>query len=658
MNGMKNRDILISERLRSVEGMGRLYENELMMIARTYEEGIHADTSVIEKFLAINAPMLIVGSGGSFSAAKAIEYQCTRIGMMAKAITPLQLEEHQNVIYSSKVLLLTARGNNHDIINAFRYCDKLEAEGILCICFSTKSAIRREFRPNGHLLLWENDMSFGKDGYLSVNSLIAMVVIMAKAVYHYSKEEYFHLTEANPFVVTDKLLKKYEGMQQLQKDSMIILHGGATTQVAVDMESKFSETALGNIQLVDFRNFAHGRHYWMAERGENTGIIAFVDAEQRELADKTLRLIPDGIPVDMIMTEDTGFLGILRLYLEMFCIVHSAGKRIGVNPGKPKVPDYGRKLYHINFKYHNQNIIKQMDRSVSLRAAYRKNGNCTISCGMFEEYVKGARKAVEDLRKRRFKCLVFDYDGTLHWKEESDTEWQIFEILNQLLSQGIKIAIATGRGKSVRIEMKNRIEPQYRKNVGIGYYNGAVCGFLDNDKIPCINEEIMPQLEMLYDTMKEETVCKTFISGWEKPKPQQWSLGLESRQGKENVSKILQEMVHCEENLKMAFSSHSMDIMERSVVKQNVVYFMRERIENLGIDDCLYIGDAGCLGGNDFDMLMLGGLSVDRVSKNRENCHNLAPLGFRQLEATLYYLKHMKAEEDGAIRMMLTEKKV
>lgn len=637
--------------------MGKLYEKELMTISRTYDESIHVDTSLIEKFLSINAPMLIVGSGGSFSAAKAIEYQCTRIGMMAKAVTPLQLEEHQNAIYSSKVLLLTARGNNHDIINAFRYCDKLEAEGILCVCLSTKSAIRKEFRANGHLFLWEKDMCFGKDGYLSVNSLIAMIVIMATAIYRYSADEYFHLVAENVLGITNEMLDRYDGMQQLEKESIIVLHGGATTQIAIDMESKFSEAALGNVQLVDFRNFAHGRHYWMAERGQNTGIIVFADEMQKNVADKTIELLPDEISTNIIMTESENFFGILMLYLEMFCIVYSAGKRMGINPGKPKVPDYGKKLYHVNFRYHNQDVIKSMDKNISLRAAYRKNGNCTISGGMFDEYAKNAQKIVKELHNKRWKYLVFDYDGTLHWKgEQSDTEKQIFEILNQLLSQGAKMAVATGRGKSVRIEMKDKIEPKNWKNIGIGYYNGAVCGFLDNDKIPSTDEEIISQLEELYDKMEGENVWRSFISGWEVPKPKQWSLGLENKQGKENVSMILREAVHFKDKLKIVFSSHSIDVMENSVFKQNILYFLQGYNEELCMDDCLFIGDAGCFGGNDFEMLMFGGLSVDRVSKSRGSCYNMAPLGFRQLEATLYYLKHIKVEENGEIQIVLTEK--
>ena len=93
--------------------MGRLFEKECFYLNETYQEMRNADTRDIEKFLAIDGATLIIGSGGSFSAAKAIEYQCNRIGQTAKAITPLQLEEHRSSIYKTKVILLTARGNNH-----------------------------------------------------------------------------------------------------------------------------------------------------------------------------------------------------------------------------------------------------------------------------------------------------------------------------------------------------------------------------------------------------------------------------------------------------------------------------------------------------------------------------------------------------------------
>lgn len=634
--------------------MGKLYEKELLKINQTIRETIALDTEIIEKFLALEAPTLIVGSGGSFSAAKGIEYQLNYMGVNAKAITPLQLEDHRNTLYISKVILLTAKGNNNDIINAFEYCEKFESLAILCLCLSTKSKIRKKFRQNGHLFLWEKDMTFGSDGYLSVNSLAAMMGIMAKAIYDYSGDEYFKVTEENFMAMDTETINKYCNKAILEKETLIVLHGGGTTQVAVDLESKFSEAALGNVLLVDFRNFAHGRHFWMSERGENTGIVALIDAEHQKIAEKTLHLVPSEVESEIVVVKKSGMNGILELYIEMFCIVYAAGKRLGINPGKPKVPDYGRKLYHVNFRYQSVDVIKKIDKSPVLRAAYRKFGGYSEQNVLFQKYEKEAEDFWHTLTRTKWSALVFDYDGTLHWKgkEESEVERHIFSLLNELLSYGVVIGIATGRGKSVRQEMQKKIETQYWNMVGIGYYNGAVGGWLGDDSMPANKEPIDEQLSGLYDSVSRVEELTSYISGLEEPKPKQWSLGLRSRQGKDIAEAILCEKVWQNQTLKIVASSHSVDVIEKNTSKKNIIGFLKSKYEDLKIEECLFIGDSGSYGGNDFEMLTMNGLSVDLVSRQMDSCWNFAPLGKRQLEATLYYLQHMKAEADGKIEVM------
>ena len=78
--------------------------------------------------------------------------------------------------WKEKVEELFTSQKTFTIIKAYKFCENWEAAAILCICFSTKSKLRREFKKNGHNFLWEKDMSFGKDGYLSVNSLIGMLL--------------------------------------------------------------------------------------------------------------------------------------------------------------------------------------------------------------------------------------------------------------------------------------------------------------------------------------------------------------------------------------------------------------------------------------------------------------------------------------------------
>src|SRR5207249_1115932 len=58
-----------------------------------------------------------------------------------------------------------------------------------------------------------------------------------------------------------------------QKDTLVILFSPAIQAAALDIESKFSEAALGTTQLADFRNFAHGRHNWLAKRGDSTAVL-------------------------------------------------------------------------------------------------------------------------------------------------------------------------------------------------------------------------------------------------------------------------------------------------------------------------------------------------------------------------------------------------
>lgn len=55
----------------------------------------------------------------------------------------------------------------------------------------------------------------------------------------------------------EAFLHKLEGV-----DSFFILYSAKSYPVALDIESKFSEGAVGNTQLADYRNFAHGRFNW------------------------------------------------------------------------------------------------------------------------------------------------------------------------------------------------------------------------------------------------------------------------------------------------------------------------------------------------------------------------------------------------------------
>ena len=127
----------------------------------------------------------------------------------------------------------------------------------------------------------------------------------------------------------------------LAKETLIVLHGGITTPVAIDLGSKFSEVSLGNIQLVDFGNFAHGRHYWLSDRRDCTAIVSMAGTSMETIADKTLGLLPQDIPVIRFNVEDKTVDGLFSSFDFVFQLVLQAGLLRGINPGKPKVADLG-----------------------------------------------------------------------------------------------------------------------------------------------------------------------------------------------------------------------------------------------------------------------------------------------------------------------------
>src|SRR5262249_48930587 len=126
-----------------------------------------------------------------------------------------------------------------------------------------------------------------------------------------------------------------------------ILYSSSLRPASVDMESRFVEAALGNVHATDLRNFGHGRHHWFAKRTDETGIIALVGDDQESLASRTLELIPDSVPivrVDFKGPKDEQALAGLLVSLH---VAAAAGRLRGIDPAKPGVPEFGRRLYHL-----------------------------------------------------------------------------------------------------------------------------------------------------------------------------------------------------------------------------------------------------------------------------------------------------------------------
>jgi hypothetical protein len=137
------------------------------------------------------------------------------------------------------------------------------------------------------------------------------------------------------------------GVGLIRSDKILLLFGPETRPAAVDFESKFHESGLANVQVTDYRNFAHGRHLWLAHHPDTT-IIAFISSNDRAIAEATLKLLPKGIRTLRVETSFEGVAAAFAMQAAVFELVSLYGEDRGRDPGRPTVPMFGRKLYHLN----------------------------------------------------------------------------------------------------------------------------------------------------------------------------------------------------------------------------------------------------------------------------------------------------------------------
>jgi hypothetical protein len=131
-------------------------------------------------------------------------------------------------------------------------------------------------------------------------------------------------------------------------DNCLVLVGPGTDAAGIDLETRLSETGLAAAQLVDYRNFAHGRHYGLSRNQDRTTIVAFIAPEYADLANDTLAQVPNEVPVIRIETAQAWPVGVLELLVGSMQLIGQVSDAASLDPARPRVPEFGRALYHLN----------------------------------------------------------------------------------------------------------------------------------------------------------------------------------------------------------------------------------------------------------------------------------------------------------------------
>ena len=631
--------------------MGKPYAKEMARLADTYQWSLTADIASLVRATAstVTGPLVAVASGGSLSAAflAALLHQ-HRTPHIARVATPLEAMSFERS-NDAAFLIFSAGGRNTDVLNVFRHLVVREPRS-LAICTGLArtplSDLARGFR---HVDNIELAIPGGKDGFLATNSLLAFWTVLIRAYDQIfcPQELPANLVElvAAGTTANDLLRELRQRARQLwDRDNLVVLHGPTTQPAAVDLESRFTEAALGTVQFADYRHFAHGRHHWLAKRGSSSAVLAFVTDGDRELADRTLRLIPKSIPA--LRIDLSGRLGVSALAGLVYSIhlAGLAGEARGIDPGRPGVPDFGRKIYNLKGVVARIGRREPFGTASATTAIARKlltTANFAADPGAVSFWREAYEDFVRELSDTEFTALVLDYDGTMcdgkdRFRALND---EVAAEIDRLAKAGVDIGIATGRGRSVGEALRTTLPKAIWKRLLVGYYNCGIIAPLAEKDSP-LREAPTGTLSDVANAIEADRQLMAMVTC--EPRRHQVSLTPRSGVSPGDVFLIANEIVQRAGagEISLVCSSHAIDVLGPGVSKQAILARFRNDGPRRSHSSILCMGDRGRWPGNDQTLLSAScSLSVDEVSTDPRTCWNLAPPGHRGVQALCDYLR-------------------
>jgi hydroxymethylpyrimidine pyrophosphatase-like HAD family hydrolase len=617
--------------------MGKPFGGELSLLKKTVDWTNKLDLDHLKTYLGkLPSPIYVVGSGGSLSACHYAVSLFNDHGKFARAVTPLELFFSEKTIRNSSILFITASGKNYDIKFSFKRALEYEPKAIGAITMKENNPLSLLTQKHGIAETFDFTIPSGKDGFLATNSLIAFFSILNKTLGVPS----FKIQNTTK----DLTVRISRFLDEIANDcTLVILHGGWNKAVAVDIESKCTEAGLTTTLIADYRNFGHGRHHWF-DKNPNSAIIALANKTEINLCHKTLKTLPNSIPKLVLESASENSDSALYILIQSFEFIKELGLKVGIDPGRPGVPGYGRKLYHLPYS----NLIKPSKKTaltkraeLSIKRKLNIDDLQSIDKKELEIWRKSYSKFMGNLLRTSFGMVLFDYDGTICSSKERFTgpSNEMAEKLLSILENGFMFGVVTGRGKSIRNDLQKIIPKKYWEQVLVGYYNGSEFGALSDDSLPDKGQELHPSLQPIIPLLSEiETLYGIKVT----KRPNQLTIEIEDNKRWGFIRNLVIQTIKTSglNEIQILESSHSMDIIPNSISKVDMVPSAKEKLKERNLpEQILYIGDKGQWSGNDFMLLDNEfGLSVDDVSSKLDTCWNIASLSNRNSSATLEYL--------------------
>jgi hypothetical protein len=309
-----------------------------------------------------------------------------------------------------------------------------------------------------------------------------------------------------------------------------------------------------------------------------------------------------------------------------------------VDASYPKVPQFGRRLYHLASR-------RQLDFAVpgpverKLLAIGRPTDR-----HLAPRYGAALKRWLKALADEVIGGIVLDYDGTVceTRKRYEVPEESVQKALVDLLDHSVLLGFASGRGDSLIEDLRAWIPRRLWDQVEVGTYNGAQISRLSHDLE--IAGEPHPSIQELRTRLESHPLRRDL-------RPAERAMQVSFRAEAippSTIAAMLGDVIGRSPPLPLRIvkSGHSVDVIVASRSKRGVIDAVASRTSR----SVLAIGDQGQLGGNDFDLLAATqwSLSVDRCSSDPTRCWNLLQARLVGSTGLLAYLRAIRLTKSGA----------
>lgn len=611
------------------------YTRELSELPTTYAAVRGADPEPLRAQLVRLAagPARFVGTGGTAAVARlAAQLHELVSGQPARALTPLELFEAPP-LRRSGAAVFSARARHTDALLALQHL----ALGAYspAVLVTHRDPRELELRRNGAIAAVQVRPPALREGFLATNSVLAMVVALIAAA-------------LGPEELPEGLLEDLPRFEATGRRRLIVLYPPSLAPVALDIETRCAELGLAAVQASDLRNFAHGRHTGLVRTAEETDVLVLSDSSSQVLADAVSAPLSRAAARLVRWHADERWpAAVVRLLAAAMHLVAGLGEADGVDPARPSVPEFGRRLYHMPLR----RLVTGAPPS-PIDAKLTALGAAELgSERLRERYERAFRKWSCEIATTAFGAIVLDYDGTVCTTAGrfEMAEPPVREALARLLGAGLHLGFASGRGKSLHAALRSWMPEPRWPQVTVGLYNGAVLHSLA-DELPDLSapswlmKAAAERLAgahfgpLLAAEARTAQVTVTAVDG---------AFFHEGRMG-ELVRELLARPPQLP--VKVVASAHSLDIVAADTTKVRVLDAVGARC----VGAVLAIGDQGDIDGNDFELLgaTTCSITVDRASADPTRCWSVDPAGVRGPDALVRILDALELR-DGLATLKL-----